>query len=177
LVRKYYSQKAQPSVSILTELKTQSPINFPITSGNGNTFLTGKRLVQKKNRHRSPRSQTHTVCLCILSTLQISRRTLRLNYCVYINFWRQHKICRLSKTPFLLFRAAGDNFPNCKQPQLSSFSHSPLPLPLVPNPLPPPPSPPSPLKKQLFAKTSILSEKFFLTSSRLEEKIPIRIFS
>ncbi len=40
-------------------LSNKSPIHFAGESGKGNTFLNGKRHVQNKNGHRSPRSQTY----------------------------------------------------------------------------------------------------------------------
>ncbi len=40
-------------------LSNKSPIHFAGESGKGNMFLNGKRHVQNKNGHRSPRSQTY----------------------------------------------------------------------------------------------------------------------
>ncbi len=40
-------------------LSNKSPIHFAGESGKGNTFLNGKRHVQNKNGHRSPRSQAY----------------------------------------------------------------------------------------------------------------------
>jgi hypothetical protein len=52
-------------------LSNYSPIHFAGESGNGNTFLNGKQLVQNENGHRSPKSQTVNFLTRLISRYQL----------------------------------------------------------------------------------------------------------